>query len=118
MKMSLEDFLAQNKPAGRSKLDKFIHEIFDLQGKGYTLDQMLSFLKMNDVEVSKSTLHHFIKTRSATYKNNEQKQLNKLENNKIQTNENEIIANKTEKPKSDWTPPSWAPKDLNIDDYI
>lgn len=120
MKMSLDEFLAKNKPAGKSKLDKFIHEIFELKNKGYTLDQMLSFLSMNDVGVSKSTLHHFIKTRSSTYKNNEQKRSNEIEKNKIQSNKPEVISNKTESPKpnSDWTPPPWAPKDLNLDDYI
>ena len=73
MKLTLEEFLGKNKPAGRSKLDRFINEIFELKNQGFSLDQILDFLSINEVKVSKSTLHFFIKNKISTYKESPKK---------------------------------------------
>lgn len=126
MKLSLDDFLAQNKPAGRSKLDKYIHEIFALKNQSYTLDQILYFLKMNAVEVSKSTLHHFIKVRTDGYDPNSSQSKNSNSTRVKSVMRKTTAGIVSEKPKipeykknePDWIPPPWAPKDMNIDDLI
>lgn len=66
MKYSVEKFM-QEEPSSagrRSRLAPFKNEILLLKDKGYTLDQILKFLSYNDVAVSKTELHRFIKSRS------------------------------------------------------
>lgn len=64
MELSVQDFMAQQKPAGRrSKLEPFKKDILLLAAKGYTLDQILEFLNKNNMQVSKTALHHFVTSR-------------------------------------------------------
>lgn len=143
MKLTLEEFLGKNKPAGRSKLDRFINEIFELKNQGFSLDQILDFLSINEVKVSKSTLHFFIKNKISTYKESPKKSFFIEKNNsttvekfsKQETSKKEqeptaqkkiklSVSEKSEsteskKIKSDYEIPSYAPKSLkNIDDLI
>lgn len=65
--MELDKFKAQVTPAKRrSKLDKFLKEIFTLREDGYTLQQICEFLEANGTKVSRQSLHEFIQRRQGS----------------------------------------------------
>lgn len=127
MKMKLDEFLSKNEPAGRSKMDKFINEIFELKERNFTLDQILIFLKNNEVSVSKPSLVYFIKTRSSKIesirenenKNKSNKQSN-LSEKKFESKKSEEIQ-EIKKPSfvpNGYEPPAWAEKDLDTNRLV
>lgn len=62
MSVNLNTFKRNNKPVGRrSKLDGFTNEIMDLYHSQYSLDQILAFLELNNVVITKPSLSRFIK---------------------------------------------------------
>lgn len=62
MIVELNTFKRNNKPIGRrSKLDGFTNEIMDLYHGQYSLDQILAFLELNEVTITKPSLSRFIK---------------------------------------------------------
>ncbi|EGZ47902.1 hypothetical protein [Neisseria wadsworthii] len=64
MKLSAKDFMSQQQRATKnSKLEPLKNDILLLHSSGYTLAQILNFLSLNNVQISKTALHHFIKTR-------------------------------------------------------
>lgn len=67
MTVSAHEFMnTQHKSGKQSRLDPFKEEILLLKSNGYTLEQIMTFLAQNDVTISKTALHHFIKTRMTT----------------------------------------------------
>lgn len=65
--MELEKFKQRVQPnSRRSKLDKFITEIFALRNDGYTLQQIADFLKENGTVVTRQSVQEFIQRRSAS----------------------------------------------------
>lgn len=57
-----DDFIAENKPTGKSKLDRFQKEILGLKGLGYSEADILRFLlEKEGVSVSRQTLNRFIR---------------------------------------------------------
>lgn len=65
--MDIKDFEKQATPGRRrSRLDRFIDQIFELHRKGYTLVQIAQFLDANGEKVTPQTVHKFIKARQAT----------------------------------------------------
>ncbi|GAA5091617.1 hypothetical protein [Paenalcaligenes hermetiae] len=105
-KVTLEQFRQQVKPAGRSKLDPFCDEIVALHRDGYSLDQILEFLVLNEVQVAKSTLHGFIKRRVG-----EQSLLSrkKVFSGSITKSQGGFVG---------FNPPVWADPKTNVDDLI
>lgn len=66
MKISVEEFMRQEAGAGKkSRLDPYEHEILTLKSNGYSYEQIIKFLSQNDIEISKTALHHFVKSRNA-----------------------------------------------------
>ncbi|MFC3875533.1 hypothetical protein [Neisseria musculi] len=64
MKLSAKDFMSRQQQAAKnSKLEPLKNDILLLHSSGYTLAQILNFLSLNNVRISKTALHHFIKTR-------------------------------------------------------
>ena len=64
MALSVNEFMnMQNKSGKQSRLEPFKNEILLLKSKGYTLEQIMDFLYQNEIRISKTALHHFIKTR-------------------------------------------------------
>jgi hypothetical protein len=69
MKISVEEFMRQEAGAGKkSRLDPYEHEILTLKSNGYSYEQIIKFLSQNDIEISKTALHHFVKSRNADKK--------------------------------------------------
>lgn len=60
-RISVEQFKQRVKPAGRSKLDPFRDDLLALYSDGYSLDQLLEFLALNEIQLAKSTLHGYLK---------------------------------------------------------
>ncbi len=64
-KISLETFIAENAASSsskkESKLMPFKTEITELKKLGYTLDQIVEYLRLNDLIVGRSTVVYFIK---------------------------------------------------------
>ena len=61
---SLEEFIARNNPAGKSKLDSFADDIIRLKGMGYSENDILRYLdQVQNLKVSKRTLNGFINRR-------------------------------------------------------
>lgn len=103
-KVTIDQFRAQVKPTRGSKLDPFCDEILALYDEGYSLDQIMEFLELNDVQVAKSTLHGFIKRRVGA-----------VTINKTSSKKN------TDKKKTGFkgfNPPTWADPATQIDDLI
>ena len=103
-KVTIDQFRAQVKPTRGSKLDPFRDEILALYDEGYSLDQIMEFLELNDVQVAKSTLHGFIKRRigAVTIKRTKQQE--------------KSVKNKTGFKR--FNPPTWADPATKIDDLI
>lgn len=59
-KKALEKFVFQNKPELIAKLDEFKKEIISLNEMGYSLDQILDFLREQGIDIFKPTLAFFI----------------------------------------------------------
>jgi hypothetical protein len=58
---TLESFKIANKPTKRvSKLLTYKNEIMNLYFEHYTIEQILDFLKINKVKISKAALYNFI----------------------------------------------------------
>lgn len=75
MKQSAHDFMSQQKQAGKhSRLEPLKNDILLLHFNGYTLAQIIEFLSNNDVRISKTALHYFIKTRAKEKNDKEQNQ--------------------------------------------
>ena len=56
-----DDFIAENKPTGKSKLDRFQKEILGLKELGYSEADILRFLlEKEGISVSRQTLNRFI----------------------------------------------------------
>lgn len=103
-KVTIDQFRTQVKPTRGSKLDPFCDEILALYDEGYSLDQVMEFLALNDVQVAKSTLHGFIKRRIGTTT------VNKTGQEK---------SNKKEKTGfKGFNPPTWADPATKVDDLI
>lgn len=103
-KVTVDQFRAQVKPLRGSKLDPFRDEILTLYDEGYSLDQIMEFLALNEVQVAKSTLHGFIKRRLGV------STVNKT--SRIKSTEKEGRGFKS------FNPPTWADAATNIDDLI
>ena len=64
MALSVNEFMnMQNKSGKQSRLEPFKDEILLLKSNGYTLEKIMDFLSQNEIRISKTALHHFIKTR-------------------------------------------------------
>lgn len=64
--MDINEFIKEEQPIHRSsKLDPYRSDILKLYGLGYNLNQILKFLELNDLVISKPALQRFIKTRLA-----------------------------------------------------
>ena len=62
--MKIEDFIKANKPRKvphRGKLDAFIDAIHRLDDLGYSVPQIVEYLKTEGVEVSRAAVHSKIK---------------------------------------------------------
>lgn len=103
-KLTIDQFRSQVKPTRGSKLDPFRDEILALYDEGYSLDQVIEFLALNEVQVAKSTLHGFIKRRVDAVTINRTKQQEKSDKNKTGFKR--------------FNPPAWADPATKIDDLI
>ncbi len=109
-KISAQEFMKKENQTGRkSKLDPFQDDILLLKTHGYTQQQILDFLKMNDVVVGMTTLNWFIRSRSDK----------KTPQKKVQTK----ISPAGERPSSpggntDQSSSGWKNEEFNLDDYI
>ncbi|OSI07428.1 Uncharacterised protein [Neisseria animaloris] len=66
-KISAAEFIQAHQKKGRcSKLEPYREDILLLKSQGYTQQQILDFLKMNDVTVGMTTLNWFIRSRTET----------------------------------------------------
>lgn len=64
--MDISEFIKLEQPIQRSsKLDLYRADILELYGLGYNLNQILKFLELNNLIISKPALQRFIKTRLA-----------------------------------------------------
>lgn len=69
MKISVEEFMKQEQGSGkRSRLEPYKEAIMTLKSNGYSYEQIIKFLLQNDIEISKTALHNFVKSRSADKK--------------------------------------------------
>ena len=59
---NLEKFLNKQKPARKkkSKLEPFTQNIFFLKNKGYSYQQIIDYLKMEEINVSYTALRSFV----------------------------------------------------------
>lgn len=103
-KLTIDQFRSQVKPTRGSKLDPFRDEILALYDEGYSLDQVMEFLALNEVQVAKSTLHGFIKRRVGG---------TTINRAKLQEN-----PNKKKIGFKGFNPPTWADPATKIDDLI
>ncbi len=61
-KVRLESFMEREKPKlPKMELDSFKLEIQTLHDKGYTVEQIITFLAENNVTVSTATIRNFLK---------------------------------------------------------
>ena len=61
-KVRLESFMEREKPKlPKMELDSFKLEIQTLHDKGYTVEQIITFLTENNVTVSTATIRNFLK---------------------------------------------------------
>ena len=58
--VSLEEFMASEKPRRRSKLDPFTEDILTLKKNGYSESAIVRYLKLNGTTVSRRTVNQFI----------------------------------------------------------
>ncbi|WKU18799.1 hypothetical protein [Advenella alkanexedens] len=129
--ISADEFLKQRcQKQAKGKLLKFKNEILKLRKAGLTLLEICEFLKQNNVVVSQVAVSKFCTKHAEEYekdskvivpkKKTEQKPIaDKVVEQPAQVKiEPEQKAVEPVKPKSNWTPPPWAPKDMNIDDLI
>ncbi len=76
-KVSLEAFISENSASSsskkESKLMPFKTEIAELKSLGYTLDQIVEYLRLNDLIVGRSTVVYFIRNHIEKKQNNLQK---------------------------------------------
>lgn len=69
MKISVEEFMKQEQGCGKkSRLEPYKEAIMTLKSNGYSYEQIIKFLLQNDIEISKTALHNFVKSRSADKK--------------------------------------------------
>lgn len=75
----LTKIAAKELPARRrSKLEPYLMDLRRLQNDGYSLEQLSGFLKEIGIEVSRQTIHDFLKRReSVTASNTEEENKNK-----------------------------------------
>ncbi|MBK1781593.1 hypothetical protein JHL22_10215 [Advenella sp. WQ 585] len=127
--ISADDFLKErNQIQGKGKLLKFKNDILKLRKAGLTLSEICDFLEQNNVSSSIEAVRVFCKKHSASFESTiTPPKNNKVELVKPATEKRSVksvvpdtttVKPESSKSKSDWTPPSWAPKDLNLDDYI
>ena len=105
-RISVEQFKQRVKPAGRSKLDPFRDDLLALYSDGYSLDQLLEFLALNEIQVAKSTLHGYLKRRAGVVAAPVQKKVNSAPITKAQGG------------FKHFTPPAWADPKTSVDDLI
>lgn len=62
--ISLEDFMASEKPKRKSKLDPFKKDILTLKNEGYSEASIVKYLAMNGVSVTQRAVNKFIHANS------------------------------------------------------
>lgn len=61
-KLRVEEFMQREKPKlASSALEPFAAEMKTLRDKGYSIDQIVSFLKQNGVSTSPTTVRNFLR---------------------------------------------------------
>jgi len=105
-RISVEQFKQRVQPAGRSKLDLFRDDLLALCSNGYSLDQLLEFLALNEVQVAKSTLHGYLKRKVGVVATPAQKKVVAAPVTKVQGR------------FKHFTPPAWADPKTSLDDLI
>ena len=64
MNIKIDEFKKNHLPSQKkSKLMPFFEDIKSLKESGYSLDKICEYLQLNDVSVSRSGLHQYIKRR-------------------------------------------------------
>ena len=63
-RLRVEEFMKREKPKSDAALLPYSSDIFTLRDGGYTVSQIVLFLKENDVLVSKTIVESFLKKRS------------------------------------------------------
>ncbi len=58
--ISLDEFMATEKPKRRSKLEPFKNDILTLKNEGYSEASIVKYLAMNNITVSQRTVNIFI----------------------------------------------------------
>lgn len=117
--ISADDFLKENyQKQGKGKLLKFKNDILKLRNAGLSSSKICEFLNQNKISVSEEAVRRFCKKHAEDY----EKDSKVIVQNK-KTEQMPIAAKKVEQPdkvktNSDYVPPSWSPKDLNIKDLI
>ena len=96
--ITLEEFMASEKPKRRSKLEPFKSDILTLKNEGYSEASIVKYLALNGVPVSQRAVNQFI------HNNSEEKPVTKVETVKKQAEEKK--SNKAPAPrKFDWQSP-------------
>ena len=142
IKVSAVEFM-QNNPVRKrvSVLEPFRTEILKLKDAGYSVPQILEFLKVNNIEVSKTALISFINVRTKSLSAVSHKNINSgatkvnsraTTNNKPQALAADKVQNSSMKPEK-YNPqlveknghvidvnykPSWVDDDINLKDLI
>ena len=63
--ITADKFMAQHKAKGKvSRLNQFEKDILQLRNNGYTLDQIIEFLNLNHIKISRSALYSFIRIKN------------------------------------------------------
>jgi hypothetical protein len=69
--MDADEFLKQVHPAAkRSRLAPFHDDIIKLRDRGYTLQQICDFLKLNNINISLAGLSKYLKKEDSSLKKN------------------------------------------------
>lgn len=117
--MNIEEFMKANPPKkGGSVLADFEDDIRKLRLEKFTFKKIKEYLELKGVITSVQNIRCYY---LRNIKHEPKKEI--IKNTELVEKKeapNEIIkeTNCREQNKSGWKPPSWGPKDLNLDDYI
>ncbi|WP_434779069.1 hypothetical protein [Neisseria sp. Ec49-e6-T10] len=95
--ISLEEFMASEKPKRRSKLDPFKDDILALKQNGYSERSIVKYLELNGLIVSQRTVNQFILNNKP-----EEKATPKIKVTKNQTKENKESKSSSVPRSFDW----------------
>ena len=99
--ISLEEFMATEKPKRRSKLEPFKKDILTLKNEGYSEASIIKYLAMNGVTVSQRAVNKFVHRN----KDAQIETITKVETSKKKLEEKKTKTSTTTPRKFDWQSP-------------